>query len=376
MKKIFLAALAAAALTMGFSSCSEKNAADYEMNVFLGVDVVSSDTAETKQIAETYIKALGITNQEEMTVKVTGKDSLDCVSTVAKKCAKAEKELEGQQWTDLSAVSVYTLAEKNSARIYTKSYGTLSDNGSRPLKSVFGYNVKNRGGHTATSMHVQAQSKGIWVGAEWPKKYPYYCDMNLNMSAGGQCVYAMFGQETISFKDLQAIVRADDHSEELNKYIADVLVMVSDDDAANFKEFHIGDITYKYAQGIYGDPVKWDLNYRAGGPYLYLFYSTDAVKLQRVIDIDECLMACSSLHNGCFWESHENFTIDEVGRGPWDVSTFVEGVGNCYGNVVNHGPDVDFNEGAGGAFIHMRADYISFEHLKNLEFDADGNAIK
>jgi len=372
-KKTIIAALAAAALTMGFSACSEKNAANYEMNVFLCVDHVSSDTAETRQIAETYIKALGIADKEEMTVKVAGKDSLDCVSTVAKKCAKAEKELEGQQWTDFSIISAYSFSEKSATELYKKAFGTADNDwdGTPATHTIniylFGDDVKHKGGHAATSMHVQSQSFGIGLfsRSEWRKTYPYYCLMDMNEAAGGRYVYMMFGQENTSFKDLQAIVRENDHSEELNKYIADIVVLVSNSAIPDFKEFTLDGAKYQYAQGIYGDPVKWDLNYRAGGPYLYLFYSTDAVKFQRVIDIDEC---------GIF-SSNEHCTINDIGRGPWDVSKLVEAVKYDNGNVVFYGKDIDFNEGAGGAFIHMRADYISFEHLKNLSFDENGKAI-
>jgi len=375
-KRFFLAALSAVALTMGFTACDDDNvdAGKYEMNVFLRLDQVSSDEDESKQIFETYITALGITDQEEMTVTIQGKDSLDCVNTVTEKCAKAEAQLNGQQWSSLTAISVSIPAEKNSTLLYSKTFGTSSSNGKKFTIKQFGPEVSNRGGHSAKDMLVQCQNSPSG-SSDWKYEHPYYNPIELNWDARGKYVYTMFDNSGVtSFKDLRTYVINND-TDSLNQYIADVLILVSDSYHGDFHEFTYNGATYKYAHGIYNDPVMWDMNMGASGPYLHLFYSTDAMHFQRVIDIDMSLIAfCED----SFWVSfkYHNFTLDDIGRGNWRYSEFVKAVRYNNGNVVFERADGDFNQGAGGAFLHMRADYISFDELRNNEFDENGNAIK
>jgi len=376
-KRFLFAALAAVALTMGFTACDDDDDVDagkYEMNVFLRLNQVSSDEAESNQIFETYRTSLGITDQEEMIVAVTGKDSLDCVNTVAEKCAKAEALLDGQQWSGLTAISVSIPAEKDYTLLYAKTFGKAADNTDRPfIVSFHGGGSGGIQGKAATAMCVQVQngSKKGWAG-----DYPYYANVDLNLNTRGKYIYAMFDTEGVtSFKDLQQLVLENDHSEELNKYIADVKVVISDSYPSDFHEFTYEGATYKYAHGIYGDPVMWDMNMGAGGPYLLLFYSTDAVKFQRVIDIDECVFA----HRGQDRGEKPVITIWEIGKGPWDFSDFVNGLRYKNGNVYYEQEWADFNMGCKdieGDRIEMRADYISFDHLKRLKFDENGNAIK
>lgn len=380
-KRFFLAALAAVALTMGFTACDDDDDVDagkYEMNVFLRLDHVSSDEDESEQIFETYINSLGITDQEEMIVAIQGKDSLDCVNTVTERCAKAEAQLNGQQWSDVTAISVSIDAVKNSTLLYSKTFGTSSSNGKDFEIKQFGPDVSNRGGHSVKDMFVQCQNeKWDWSSfhSKWKYLHTYFNPIDLNRGAGGKYVYAMFDHFTeTSFKDLRTYVINND-TQRLNQYIADVLILVSDSYHGDFHEFTYNGATYKYAHGIYNDPVMWDMNMGAGGPYLHLFYSTDATHFQRVIDIDMSLIAYCEDSNWSWFKYHD-FTIDEIGRGNWRYSEFVKAVRYNNGNVTFERADGDFNQSAGGAFIHMRADYISFDELRNNEFDENGNVIK
>jgi len=344
-KRFFLAALAAVALTIGFTACSDDDddvdAGKYELTVNVHADAVGSDYQEFVTIYNAYRSAFGLGEMNENTddesledVVITGKDSLDCVSSIQKKCDQAEKALKGQEWSDVNEIAIRDA--NTNAKIYTKQYGAPADNGIShdtfdrvddywnlwETPEYFYVALVNIDSRSSTLTYFSE----LWHGGLYNH---LYVGEDLNKGAGGNYVYpSYFG----------FVMRADDDSWDRDapkRHVGGMLVLNNESGTNPPAEFWFEDCLYKIAKDANCQEYSYDLNHKAGGSYLYL-YTTEARYTGKVLrgDLSEI-----------YWSGN-----DITDRG----YSFVRGV--TYGSdksiTLTHPNGIDLNQGAGGKYMY------------------------
>lgn len=366
MRKIFfLVAFAAIALTMGLTSCEKENKNDYELKVYLYAAKGSNDHDETKDILSEYYNSFGYSAvAEDKLISVNGKDSLDCIKVINENCAKAEAKLKGNSWTDQT--SIWVISEDEDTQIYECKYGIdaeSADNASvydnrfgkcRSYDSI----VPDVDDYTfAKSFSVQENGHTLYSDTEWQRRI-YFNTENLNSEAGGRFLYLCTKISDLKISDIKTMISNNDESLNNGNLIGDVIVLNS---YTHPDTITYDGIEYKAVKGgTDGEREPVDLNYKAGGPYLYMYYSTDVLHFRRVLD----------LHGSWMVSSGKDFSIDKVTRYPvydrYD-SSFAKGVEfDENGNIrLSRENGVDLNEGAGGDYIHFLTAYLPFDYILN-----------
>jgi len=158
-KLYYLAALAAVALSLGFTACDdddvinnkperEKRDTQYRLKAFMQLDRIGTDDDQTQKVLQTYHETLhqldSIGEKDfSMTVSVKGTDSLACINALLDQCKKADATLANQELKgDASTISI--LLESNYEVLFSKTYGigVTDDNATTGTASgKFGDNI-------------------------------------------------------------------------------------------------------------------------------------------------------------------------------------------------------------------------------------------
>jgi len=371
-KRFFLAALTAVALSMGFTACSdddenERFTGNYKLSGTVSIGSNNSDETEYDHILSTYCEALGITEGDGFTIK--GKDSLDCVSNILTCCMEAEAKLAGQSWSGV--YSVDAMDEGGKTSFYTQEYGESGDNGlvHYPFLKVDAARKSSKWVAEKTSeIKDNTFISGLftqYVGSNeccppdlgWPESL-YYSLARVTKS-NKNAVYVAMSDPYYTEDEVKAMYQNDDPK--LNTLIGDVKVLYFYH--GNYpEEFTYNGAKYEVCRGDNGTGAPIDLNYKSGGPYMYLYVSHDVKHFGRVLNAKWTSFIAQYKKNFFFG--------DTSGEGNNALSELVQGIyQDNSGNLSDHYEDgVDFLLGTGHSdFLKMRVGYLPLEYMENFK---------
>lgn len=351
-KRFFLAALAAVALSMGFTACDDDDvdAGKYEMEGGFSIIDFNTDSVEYKHIIDVYSQALGI-NTEDMEFTIHGKDSMDCVNNIKKCCEQAEALLTDVTWSGVYYAEACIKDYKIS--VYEHQFGQGAENSNihelfphwfdKPM-SYPGYRNETL---FTTGFSVQNNGETNPIDSDW-SPYTWYCSRRVNFPKDDRNnLYLCMQVAYYSVDDVKQMVKNDDSR--LNELVGDVLVLYFYN--GNYpNQFTYNGATYKVCGGgTMGEKAPIDLNYKSGGPYMYLYVSHDVKHFNRVLNAGDISL----------FEDDDDFFFEDTWGERNSTSQLVQGVRmNDSGFMSNHYEDgIDFNLGCGKSF------YLSKENI-------------
>lgn len=203
-----------------------------------------------------------------------------------------------------------------------------------------------------TSFSTQNNGRTGCSGSDWSKRIYHSCpDLN---DAYFNTLYLLMHVSDYTLDDVKTMVRNDDAR--LNELVGDVMVLYFYH--GNYpQEFTYNGAKYEVCGGgTMGERAPIDLNYKSGGPYMYLYVSHDVKHFNRVLDG----------HGSGLYRCNINFGYKDM-WGPYNVtSQLVQAVyQDDNGNLSAHDDDgIDLQKGNKDYYMKMRACYIPLSELK------------
>lgn len=356
MKRIFntLAIVLMAALAVTSCSDDENNAGDpREYAITAKCDVEAVDTTFQNlvpSIVDRAMQSAGI-NAQNPYLYITARDSADAAPQLQSIAAKMESVL-GEASFQLTGHIDLFATEKQNLHLSTKDQQwnlwsltrlAEAENGTKPKLTwettaqlyVYDMNVYSVDGSSKPrEIHYNDNNGKLTRVQHWDR-------MDLNEYARGNYIYMMFMGTTMP-----------NSSTYRDKLVTDVVMINTgrDGNRPMFVDIEEGGVTRRYypAEPHADSPEKVpDLNYNAGGPYLWLYYTTDArdgyILANRTNEANK-----PTLYTKVVNTSNMNERPDYKYMHSYQL--------NSAGKWEDKGK-ADMNEGVGGSFIYLMKAY-------------------
>lgn len=183
-KKIIFAALAALALTVGFTSCNKNDDDESVNNSFketytFHYELLGENTSDRDYIFTAYNKALGTAKGERNPeITITGKDSVDCRTKLLEKIAKANEEVDAIPVDDNSDNILYVY-NANHYLVYMKHIGPATNAGVWKTPVMPFTREGKTTGKFVSSLKVLYGYGDMSSATD--VYYPYSCNLNLGV---------------------------------------------------------------------------------------------------------------------------------------------------------------------------------------------------
>ena len=357
-KKLLLAALAAATLSLGLTACSddEKDALandGYSMTYNLHFNGIGDDADEA---IKAYYVATGLVDGcDEETVTVTGRDSAACNASFRALMAKAEDVLSSK--TDWEEAISIVARDSNDSLIYRKVYGSGSNNCEyariNPL-TTYG----NKTIAPSNTLFIKDYYVDSWAsrsGSSWYDSDTYYTHPDVNDCAGGRYVYI-----------------SAERTDNIEEAITGAFVLCCQMPDTVPHELTYNGVVYTCSSELDGEAQpnyrNRDLNEKAGGRWLYLYTTHDPSLGKALIwGTYSCRCETNVLGSGGFVDKPLSYYTNQYNLFDFgDFTEFMPGTVCCYSlddlkNIRLRYRDVDYNmewgqelnEGAGGSYYYL-----------------------